>query len=130
MRSLEHGEQVALVGWARCQRFNGTPISDDLHAIPNGGQRNPAVAAKLKAEGVTPGIPDLMLTIPVAPYHGMFIEMKSRGGRLTDAQREHIERLRARGYHAVCCVGFDEARVAIERYLGLAGRVYLNGSAH
>ena len=48
--------------------------------------------------------------------------------KLTDAQREHIERLRARGYHAVCCVGFDEARVAIERYLGLAGRVYLNGS--
>ena len=80
MRSLEHNEQVALIGWARCQRFNGTPIADDLHAIPNGGQRHPAVAAKLKAEGVTPGIPDLMLTIPVAPYHGMFIEMKSRGG--------------------------------------------------
>lgn len=128
MRSLEHNEQVALIGWARCQRFNGTPIADDLHAIPNGGQRHPAVAAKLKAEGVTPGIPDLMLTIPVSPYHGMFIEMKSRGGRLTEPQREHIERLRARGYHAVCCVGFDEARVAIERYLGLAGRVYLNGS--
>lgn len=102
--------------------------ADDLHAIPNGGQRHPAVAAKLKAEGVTPGIPDLMLTIPVSPYHGLFIEMKARGGRLTESQREQIERLRARGYHAVCCVGFDEARVAIERYLGLAGRVYLNGS--
>lgn len=127
-RHIEHLEQTQLLAWARYQRFNGTPIADDLHAIPNGGQRHPAVAAKLKAEGVTSGIPDLMLTIPVPPYHGLFIELKARGGRLTDNQRDHIERLRARGYHAVCCVGFDEARVAIERYLGLAGRVYLNGS--
>jgi len=128
MSRTEHAEQVALMEWARYQRFNGTPIRDDLHAIPNGGQRHPAVAVKMKAEGVTAGIPDFMLTIPVAPYHGLFIELKARGGRLTDTQRAHLERLRDRGYHAVCCVGFDEARIAIERYLGLAGRVYLNGS--
>jgi hypothetical protein len=128
LSASEHEEQKALIEWAKYQRFNGTPIRDDLHCIPNGGQRHPAVAAKMKAEGVTAGIPDLMLTIPVAPYHGLFIELKARGGRLTEKQREHIERLRERGYHAVCCVGFDEARIAIERYLGLAGRVYLNGS--
>ena len=128
MSRNEHAEQVALMDWAQYQRFNGARISDDLFAIPNGGHRHPAVAAKLKAEGVTAGIPDLMLTIPVHPYHGLFIELKARGGRLTDSQRAHLERLRDRGYHAVCCVGFDEARIAIERYLGLAGRVYLNGS--
>jgi hypothetical protein len=119
---------VQLVNWAKWQRFNGQPIIDDLHAIPNGGARHPAVAGKLKAEGVKRGIPDLMLTIPVPPYHGLFIEMKARGGRLTEEQREQIARLQARGYHAVCCVGFDDARIAIERYLGMAGRVYLNGS--
>lgn len=121
MRDLEHREQCALIEWARYQRFNGTPISDDLHAIPNGGQRHPAVAGKLKAEGVKAGIPDLMLTIAVPPYHGLFIEMKAIDGRLTESQREQIERLSARGYRAVCCMGFDEARIAIERYLGLAG---------
>jgi hypothetical protein len=128
LSASEHEEQKALIEWADYQRFNGRKIREDLHAIPNGGQRHPAVAAKMKAEGVTAGIPDLMLTIPVAPYHGLFIELKARGGRLTEKQGEHIERLRERGYHAVCCVGFDEARIAIERYLGLAGRVYLNGS--
>lgn len=128
MRSLEHAEQVALIGWARCQRINGRPITDFLAAIPNGGARHPAVAAKLKAEGVKSGVSDLFLAYPVAPYCGMWLELKARGGRLTDAQREWIETMRSVGYFAICCVGFDEARVAIERYLGLAGRVYLNGS--
>jgi len=127
-RHIEHLEQTQLLAWARYQRFNGTPIADDLHAIPNGARTSMSVAKRLKAEGLRAGIPDLMLTIPVAPYHGLFIELKAKGGRLTDTQREQIERLRARGYHAVCCVGFDEARIAIERYLSLAGRVYLNGS--
>lgn len=130
MRSLEHLEQCALIRWADLQLFNGIRIGERLFAIPNGGARHPAVAGKLKAEGVRRGTLDLMLRIPVHPYHGMFIEMKARGGRLTVEQREFIETAKADGYHAVCCVGFDDARVAIERYLGLAGRVYLNGGTH
>lgn len=128
MSRTEHHEQVALIQWADYQRFNGEPIGDDLFAIPNGGARHPAVAAKLKAEGVRAGMPDLMLAIPINPYAGLFIELKARGGRLTEKQRKRLERLQERGYKAVCCVGYDAAKAEIERYLALSGRLYLNGS--
>jgi hypothetical protein len=128
LSASEHEEQKALIEWADYQRFNGEPIGDDLFAIPNGGARHPAVAAKLKAEGVRAGMPDLMLAIPVAQFHGLFIEMKAVGGSLQPNQRKRLERLQERGYKAVCCVGYDAAKAEIERYLALSGRLYLNGS--
>jgi hypothetical protein len=128
LNASEHQEQVALIQWADYQRFNGMKIGERLFAVPNGGDRHPAVAAKLKAEGVRKGTPDLFLRIPVAGFHGLFIEMKSRDGRLTKDQREFLETAKADGYHAVCCQGYDAAKAEIERYLALSGRLYLNGS--
>jgi hypothetical protein len=124
----EHHEQVSLIQWADYQRFNGEPIGLYLYAIPNAGDRHPAVGAKMKAEGLRPGFPDLGLAIPVAQYHGLFIEMKAHGGRLRPNQREWLERLQGMGYKTACCQGYDAARVEIERYLALSGRLYLNGS--
>lgn len=126
----EHAEQVALVRWASLQHINGRPIGDYLASIPNGGKRGRFEAYRLKQAGVKAGVSDLVLAYPVAPYHGMWLEMKARGGRLSETQRDWLELMRSVGYHAVCCVGFDEARIAIERYLGLAGRVYLTNGAH
>lgn len=129
MASPEHDEQVALIEWAGMQRINGRPIVDFLAAIPNGGKRNSFEAYRLKRAGVKAGVSDLILAYPVAHYHGMWIEMKARdNGRLTPEQRDWIDLMQSVGYHAGCYRGFDEARVAIERYLALAGRVYLNGS--
>lgn len=128
MATPEHNAQVALIGWAKVNRINGRPIADYMPAIPNGGKRNRFEAYRLKQAGVIPGVSDLFLAYPVGPYHGMWLELKARGGRLTDLQRNWLELMRSVGYHAVCCEGFDEARLAIERYLALSGRVYLNGS--
>ena len=44
MKEQEHNIQVACVNWFRYQ-FNNLLI----YAVPNGGQRNAVVAAKLKA---------------------------------------------------------------------------------
>lgn len=114
----EHEEQVALMEWAAYQA-NAAPELGLLFAIPNGGDRHPAVAAKLKAEGVKAGVPDLMLPVARGPYHGAFVELKVGRNRPHAAQLEWIERLRRQGYYAVVCHGFDEARQAIEDYLSL-----------
>ncbi|SEI98605.1 VRR-NUC domain-containing protein [Azotobacter beijerinckii] len=90
-----------------------------LVAIPNGGDRHGAVAAKLKAEGVRKGFPDLLLLTPRAGYHGLVIEMKRvKGGTLKDEQAEWLEWLAGQGYMAVVCKGADQARETIKRYLG------------
>lgn len=89
-----------------------------IFAIPNGGQRHPAVAAKLKAEGVRAGVPDLFLPVARQGYHGLFIELKCGGHKPSEAQLTWIRNLRAEGY--LCHVvwdSVDEVMGLIETYL-------------
>lgn len=113
----EHQEQAALVEWA--ERAHGThPELRLLAAVPNGGARHKAVAAKLKAEGVRPGYPDLLLDVARGGFHGLRIELKRRdGGRVSEDQSWWHERLRIRGYRVEVCRGWEAARDVILEYL-------------
>src|SRR5262249_56117017 len=69
-----------------------------LH-VPNGGSRDIREAANLKRMGALAGASDLLLFRPgVCPHcgsarlEGFALELKSDGGRLTDAQREFLWR--------------------------------------
>ena len=113
----EAQEQVTLFQWARMNRGK-YPALDLLHAIPNGGSRNPIEAKHLKDQGVKPGVPDICLPVPSRHHTALYIELKRRkGGRVSDAQRGWIAALNRVGCKAVVCYGFDEAREAIEDYL-------------
>ena len=87
-------------------------------AIPNGGSRNCLEAKNLKAQGVTPGVPDIFMAVPSNGYHGLFIELKSKTGRLSEQQKKWIDNLNDRSYKAVVCYSLDEAMNAVTEYLG------------
>lgn len=87
-------------------------------AIPNGGSRNCFEAKNLKAQGVTPGVPDLFMAVPCNGYHGLFIELKSKTGRLSEHQKIWLNNLNDRAYRAVVCYSLDEAMDAVTEYLG------------
>src|SRR4051812_28710500 len=70
----EHALQVAVFMWINQTGQHQFPNLNLLFAVPNGGLRHIATAANLVAEGVKRGVPDLVLPVPVAPYHGLFIE--------------------------------------------------------
>ena len=72
--STEHDLQVACVNEFR---YLNPRFADLLIAIPNGGKRNAIVAAKMKAEGVVAGVPDLFFAHPSGEWHGLFLEMKN-----------------------------------------------------
>ena len=110
----EHKLQVACVRWFRLQH---SAMADMLFAIPNGGQRNVIVATKLKAEGVTAGVPDLFLAVPSFIYSGMFIELKIAPNKPTPSQRQMIERLNDYGYFAIVCYSLDEFIEDVTDYL-------------
>jgi hypothetical protein len=71
----------------------------------------------LKAEGVLAGVSDLFLMIPKGEYHGMFIEMKAKSGKVSDSQKEFMAAASSMNYLAIVCFGFDEAKEAITNYL-------------
>lgn len=104
----EHEEQRLFVMWFR-QNY-----SQRIFAIPNGGYRSKAAAAKLKVEGVSAGIPDLFV-----PAFRLWIEMKRvKGGRLSPDQKDWIEYLQSNGYICFVCNGADDAKLKIKQYLG------------
>ena len=114
MKTTEHQEQVAVINWFRLQYKQ---YANYLFAIPNGGIRNIRTAVKLKKEGVLAGVSDLFLMIPMNGYHGLWIEMKSIDGRVSNSQKEFMGAATLMGYPAIVCYGFEDAKNAINNYL-------------
>lgn len=113
----EAEEQRALFRWAALAA-GARPELRLLYHIPNEGRRSVVTGARMKAEGMKPGVPDICLPVARGGYHALYIELKRiKGGRATDAQKQWIAALNAEGNRAVLCKGWDAAREEIERYL-------------
>nr|DAW56637.1 MAG TPA: Nuclease [Bacteriophage sp.] len=112
----ESEHQRALFRWTLIQRGK-YPELDLLFHIPNGGSRHPVEAANLKRQGVMAGVPDLFLPVPRADYHGLFIELKTGRGRLSEKQEAWLTALSQQGYAAMVCYGWECAAQEILKYL-------------
>lgn len=113
----EADEQIALFEWAALQsgRFPELAL---LYHVPNGGSRNKIEAARLRAQGVKSGVPDLCLPVARGGNHGLYIELKrQRGGRISEEQVRWIDGLLEQGYAAAICKGWQEAASVIIDYL-------------
>lgn len=104
---------------------NGIPADTLWHytwAVPNGGGRSKSEAAKLKAEGVKAGAPDLSVMIPAGKWSGLQIEMKARKPHhsyVSRVQQSLHRRLVGVGYCVRVCYGADDAMSAVCEYLGI-----------
>ena len=113
----EEQEQAAVIEWTIIMDKQ-LPELRLLFHVPNGAERHPAVAAKLKKQGVKAGVPDLFLPVARGGWHGLFVEMKKRkGGRVSDAQKQWISDLEGEMYRCVVANGAEEACDAIFKYL-------------
>lgn len=108
-----------------------------IHHVPNGGARGDDArsrkirGAKLKAEGVKDGVPDIHLPVPMVhegfTWHGLYIEMKKpslkpktckgKGGVSPDQDqfRKHCNHW---GYAFAVCYTWKEAVHVLKKYLG------------
>lgn len=112
MAKTEHQIQSDYIAWHRAQAFPGI-----IFAIPNGGARDAITGALLKAEGVLAGIPDVFYAHAAGGFHGLFLEFKKPGGRLSRAQVLCHLRLREEGYRVETVRSGAEARAIVEDYL-------------
>lgn len=117
MRHPEAQSQRAVLTWWKyaCHALKCAEVL--LFSVPNGGYRRTREAALLKLEGCRAGAPDLLLLVPVAPYHGMVLEMKAPGGKESEEQKTFLGELIAQGYKVVVAYSTEEAIQAITGYL-------------
>ena len=113
MKTTEHEIQVNCVNYFRLRYPKGL-----IYAIPNGGQRNVIVAAKLKAEGVLSGVPDLHIPIAKKGFHTLYIEVKNgKSGRLSENQKTTMEKLKSEGHKCEVCRSIDEFKNIVDNYM-------------
>jgi hypothetical protein len=116
-QNLEHHEVKKFVAWFNLQ-YRDIP----LLKFVNEGKRSFAAAAYLRAEGMRKGAPDLIVCKPQSDegeikYGALFIEMKSKGGVLSDAQKELHLQLQDSCYKVITCFTFEAAKEETEKYL-------------
>lgn len=99
------------------QYLKAKGVRDYALMIPNEGARGKFELYSLINRGMAPGFPDLALLIPRNGFHGLFIELKSAKGKVSNAQKVWIERLRNQGYKAEVCFGLDLAMKVTDEYL-------------
>ena len=81
-----------------------------IFAVPNGEARSRSTGARLKAEGVSAGVPDLCV-----PAWGVWIEMKrANGGTVSAAQKDWHAYLRGLGHVVIVAHGCADARAQVE----------------
>jgi len=106
----EHQEQVEFVQWSRRQYPDVR-----IFAIPNGESRSQSAGARLKAEGVSAGVPDLFI-----PAWNTWIEMKrSKGGSVSEKQKDWLAYLESVGHQVFVCKGANSAKEIAQKVYNL-----------
>lgn len=118
----EGQEQAALM---REIELRYPEVFELIYHVPNGGHRVKAVAAKLKAQGVKAGIPDLVLPMARGGYFGLYIEFKAtfEPAPVSTSQKDCLRRLNAQGYLAIVCRGHFDTMEQLRAYLLLPATV-------
>ncbi|MDD2920987.1 MAG: VRR-NUC domain-containing protein [Anaerolineales bacterium] len=102
-----------------------------LFSVPNGmwiGGKNPyALMNKFKAEGLQPGVADILYLQPRGEYNCLAIEMKAQDKRndkdaVKPEQAEFLEAVNASGGMGEVCYGCDEALRVFEAYMQMEAR--------
>jgi hypothetical protein len=105
----EHAEQCAVATWLR-----GRGIA--FFAVPNGAKMGPAECAKMKREGMSPGVPDLFV---LDMGLRLVVEMKRRdGGVVSKDQRAWLDHLTSQGWDVMVAYGAEEAITWLRERLG------------
>ena len=110
-RHLETQLQISVVHYLR----HALPEGILYFHTPNGGVRDKREAAKLKAMGVTAGVPDLIFVLPTGKLAA--IELKWGPGRLSPEQTRWLARAGELGAWTAVCRSIEEVDAILRKWL-------------
>lgn len=110
--------QRACVRWFRTTYPDHAPL---LFAVGNGGKRSAVEAGIMQAEGVTPGVSDLILLEARGCHGALCIEMKTtaRSSRQSERQKAWQEATEKAGNLYTICRTREEFETAVNDYMAL-----------
>lgn len=117
----EHNMQVAFFKLVDMHPIYRTAA---IYAVPNAGgytggfKSNAARAARMKAEGVRRGPPDINVDHAAGGYHGLRIELKHGKNKPTPEQAEWHQRLRHANYKVEVAYSSGQAWEMLNAYFG------------
>lgn len=113
MKYVESPLQIACVRWFRMAYPQYKLM---LFSVPNGGKRTKMQGIRMRDEGLTSGVSDLILLVGRNGFNSLCIEMKKKTSQSINQKCWQLEAER-NGNKYVVCKSFEEFRMAIEDYL-------------
>ena len=102
----EHEHQVLVVQWLKSRGHS-------LFSVPNGailgGTNKYAQLGKLRSEGMSRGVPDLVISPPKGNRVTTALEMKSPGGTVSPEQKAWLDELERWGWRVLVAYGHEQA---------------------
>lgn len=112
----ESQTQIAYFHWVKLKESQDDRFLA-VFAVPNAGARTPRAGARMKAEGLRAGIPDIFCSIPSKGYHGLYIELKKKGGKISPNQITYLDLFTKYNYLCKVCYSLSELIEVTEDYL-------------
>ena len=109
----EYDEALAVFDYAYGYGGNLDPRLHMLHPVENtkGAGRPPAGATEAA------GVFDHFLAVAIAPFHGLYIELKTPKGKPSAKQLKWQKKARGQGYAAEIVYGADKEIELLDQYL-------------
>lgn len=118
MNRQEDIEQQMIVKWSQQATIRGKyPELKLLYHIPNERKCSAREGARLKSMGVKSGVPDLCLPVARGKHHGLYIELKTKSGKVSDAQKWWQAELNGQDYLSAVCYGWEQAIKVLADYM-------------
>lgn len=108
----ENAIQKTVMQWANVHPL----LRGFIIHIPNEGKRTSRYGKSLKDLGMRPGVADLFIAMPRHGFCGAWIELKSKNGVLSDAQKAFIRDMIDQHYFTKICRSIEDVIETINWY--------------
>lgn len=114
----EDNLQIACINWFKYQYPKILITSFPAGYVFAGTQQQRARTGKrMNDMGYCKGIPDLFIAQPVNNYHGLFIELKTDKGKVSNEQKEMLIKLSELDYLVMICRSLDDFIKVVNKYI-------------
>lgn len=119
-RKNKHEEDDIQEAFFQSVRLIFPQLGKLIFAVPNGGRRNKIEAARMKKQGVEPGVADILCLVPNGKFNFLCLETKTQKGKQSEDQKDFQWQTERAGGRYVIFRSAEEGIKILQEYLKTA----------